>query len=574
MSGRAGRRGLDDRGIVIMMFDEKLEPPDAKNMIKGEADRLNSAFHLGYNMVLNLMRVEGISPEYMLERCFFQFQSAASVPELEGRLKMAQKELDAAVVPDEERVTEYFTLRAQIEELERDVREVTTHPSYALQFLQPGRLAHVRHEELDFGYGVIVRYQKRLPGKGAPTPEAERPQTQWILDVLLDCEAGSVAPSVKDVARAGTSSAPLGIRPCPPGEKGELLVVPVLLSTIHALSGVRLYMPPDVRGREARDQVRRNLLEVRRRFPGAPGGKAIPVLDPIKDMKITDESFAHLIAKIAELRTRMEASAIHTSSKQAELETAYTHKKTQQASVAALERELNAAHSVLQLDELKCRKRVLRRLGFTSDDDVVQKKGRVACEISTGDELLLTEMIFNNVFNELGPEQCAALLSCFVFDEKVSRVRSASSFISDTFHSSRRKRFGSRKTWPRRCASCRRRPGASPRSRRRAVCPSTRTSTWPASRSSSWTPSCSGAAAPSSPRSARCVAGRRHARRRARLTDPLTAAYGRVRGQRHSRLPASAGAAAPDGAGEQGDRQRRAGGQGACGVISPSLRSY
>jgi len=73
---------------------------------------------------------------------------------------------------------------------------------------------------------------------------------------------------------------------------------------------------------------------------------------------------------------------------------------------------------VLQLDELKCRKRVLRRLGFTSDDDVVQKKGRVACEISTGDELLLTEMIFNNVFNELGPEQCAALLSCFVFDEK------------------------------------------------------------------------------------------------------------------------------------------------------------
>lgn len=72
----------------------------------------------------------------------------------------------------------------------------------------------------------------------------------------------------------------------------------------------------------------------------------------------------------------------------------------------------------MQLDELKCRKRVLRRFGFINEAEVVQLKARVACEISTGDELLLSELLFNRFFNELTPEQCAAVLSCFIFEEK------------------------------------------------------------------------------------------------------------------------------------------------------------
>lgn len=64
--------------------------------------------------------------------------------------------------------------------------------------------------------------------------------------------------------------------------------------------------------------------------------------------------------------------------------------------------------------QMRRRKRVLRRLGHCDSDGVIQLKGRVACEINTCDELVVTELIFSGAFTELSPEQSAALLSCMV----------------------------------------------------------------------------------------------------------------------------------------------------------------
>lgn len=36
MSGRAGRRGLDERGVVIMMVGQELDPHVAKGMVMVE----------------------------------------------------------------------------------------------------------------------------------------------------------------------------------------------------------------------------------------------------------------------------------------------------------------------------------------------------------------------------------------------------------------------------------------------------------------------------------------------------------------------------------------------------------
>lgn len=44
MSGRAGRRGLDDRGIVILMVDEKMPPATGKSLLKVSLFFLNALF--------------------------------------------------------------------------------------------------------------------------------------------------------------------------------------------------------------------------------------------------------------------------------------------------------------------------------------------------------------------------------------------------------------------------------------------------------------------------------------------------------------------------------------------------
>jgi hypothetical protein len=82
-----------------------------------------------------------------------------------AELKDVEAEREAMVIPDEELVAEYHTLRAQLDTLRGDFREIITHPAYALPFLQPGRLITVKFKEHDFGWGVLVNYSKRPPLK-------------------------------------------------------------------------------------------------------------------------------------------------------------------------------------------------------------------------------------------------------------------------------------------------------------------------------------------------------------------------------------------------------------------------
>eukprot|EP00054_Salpingoeca_dolichothecata_P017500 m.105077 g.105077 ORF g.105077 m.105077 type:complete len:1072 (-) comp22474_c0_seq1:123-3338(-) len=407
MSGRAGRRGLDDRGIVILMVDEKMESAVAKGLLKGQPDVLKSAFHLTYNMVLNLLRVEEINPDVMLEKSFFQFQHTAAVPALEQEYEQRSKELKDTDI--NENVQEFYMMRQQVASLGADLQSYITDPQYCLSFLNAGRLVKVKTNDADWGWGAVVNFSKK-PGPKKAAPGQVTPAI-YVVEVLLPCAVGS--------KKSG--------KPTPPtkNDKGQVHVVPVLLPYIQRLSSVRIQLPSDLRPSDARESVRKTIKEVNKRFKND-----IPLLDPRQDMNIKGQDFEKVSKRLRALEKKVSEHPLNDDPEVEHLLEACQKKAELAETVKRLKKEIKQAQSVLQLDELAQRKRVLRRLDFATKDDVIQLKGRVACEISTGDELVITEMIFNGVFNDLTVNQTVALMSCFVFEEKTQEGSKLSEMLA------------------------------------------------------------------------------------------------------------------------------------------------
>lgn len=96
MAGRAGRRGLDPTGTVIIVAPGADEAPPAarlRQMMLGDPTKLRSQFRLTYNMILNLLRVEALKIEEMIKRSFSENATQALLPEQEQKVKVSEADL-------------------------------------------------------------------------------------------------------------------------------------------------------------------------------------------------------------------------------------------------------------------------------------------------------------------------------------------------------------------------------------------------------------------------------------------------------------------------------------------------
>ncbi|KAK4742146.1 hypothetical protein SAY87_000147 [Trapa incisa] len=413
MSGRAGRRGIDARGVCILMVDEKMEPSNAKMMVKGSADSLNSAFHLTYNMLLNQLRCEDGDPEKLIRNSFYQFQADREIPNLEKEAKALEEERASIVIEEEESLKAYYNLLQQYKILKNDVRDIILSPKHCLQFLQPRRLVCIQcmasNNSPSFStddsvtWGVIINFQ-RVKSSSEDTVNEKPEDAQYTVGVLTRCSVkrDSVGRKIIDVV--------------PLKEPGEAAVVSIPLSQIVNLSSVCLKeIPKDLLPLEVRENTLKKVSEVLSRF----GKRGIPPLDPEEDMKIKSGSYRKAIRRIEALESLFHKHEIAQSPLITEKLSIFHKKQELTDRIKSIKKQTRVTSILAFKDELKARKRVLRRLGYITSDDVVEIKGKVACEITSADELTLTELMFNGVLKDLKVEEVVALLSCLVWREKL-----------------------------------------------------------------------------------------------------------------------------------------------------------
>ena len=309
-------------------------------------------------------------------------------------------------IANEEEVSSYHRLREQLHDLGKQFQAWLVKPQFAVPFMQPGRLVSIKHGEKDFGLGVIVNFKKITPKESKSSNPLEN-ENNYVIDVLLHVTSDTAkSKSPSELLPASTSD-----------KKGEMIVVPIFLNLIQQISSVRIFIPQDLRPKDNRMAVLKSIQQVNARF-----GADIPLLDPVKDMKITDKAFKEVTKRIAAFEARLSAHPLYGSEKLPSIMEEYEGKVEAMRAAEEARAELKRAKSLLQMSDLKCMKRVLRRLGYCTSSDVIEVKGRIACELSSADELLLTEMVFNGLFNDLSAEQSAAILSCFVFDERSNEM--------------------------------------------------------------------------------------------------------------------------------------------------------
>ncbi|KIK70472.1 hypothetical protein GYMLUDRAFT_65706 [Collybiopsis luxurians FD-317 M1] len=414
MAGRAGRRGLDPTGTVIIVANDNIpEQTTLNTMILGTPGKLSSQFRLTYNMILNLLRVEALKVEEMIKRSFSENASQQLLPDqqkkvLEGEkaLLTIQKLQCDVCLPD---IEETYDLSADVARLNHKLLSMATRHPRGNKFFDAGRVVILRDGH--FQYNNIGVLLKQAPAPITESGVKEKSRSYFVL-ALVD-------ENLKNGRRDIDNDA---ITPrWPPAPSSLIANDPTYQLTTVTLSSISMVTDRTIKV-DVGAIADRHLISRMREAASMLQSIAeewcqsgnIPEIDWNR-MRMME--FQEALQSRNSLLTQLEQKGCLLCKEFEDHYSVMHIEKVLRAKIAMLKEAISDQNLEL-IPDYEQRIGVLQELKFIDENSTVLLKGRVACEINSADELILTELILENTLAGYEPEEVVALLSCFVFQEK------------------------------------------------------------------------------------------------------------------------------------------------------------